>query len=280
MRLVLALIFFVAHSSHAFVHKKKSLYEVGVATVSITVPDYPGSNEYLGRLIPTPYFVYRGEVVRSDEEGALRGRFFKSEDIEFDLSFGAAFPVNSKNNKARQGMDDLGWLGELGPRLKYKLLPSTAKDRMWIEFPLRFVFSTDFKKWDHRGFRFAPTFYYQVNKIMKKKFTISYRLGAIFATEPLMEYFYNVPQKDVTAERPYYQAKGGFLGAKAGISLSFASSENLWWFTSLSHTSYEGAVNLESPLFKTKSSWTGVIGFVWSIYQSEDKVKPPVLLGE
>src|SRR5687767_4626040 len=62
------------------------LWEAGVLGAVISAPDYPASNERQTVALPFPYFVYRGPIVRSDEKGLLRGRIFRSERAEIDIS--------------------------------------------------------------------------------------------------------------------------------------------------------------------------------------------------
>src|SRR5690606_39938878 len=62
--------------------RAKPLWEVGVAGGAGWLPDYPaaGQNHFNG--IALPYLVYRGEFLRADEKGLVRGRFVKSRDFE------------------------------------------------------------------------------------------------------------------------------------------------------------------------------------------------------
>ena len=71
---------------------ERPLWEVGVAAGGGWFPDYPAAsqNHWLGIALPT--FVYRGEILRSDESG-LRGRFLRGERVQLDVSLGGALPA-------------------------------------------------------------------------------------------------------------------------------------------------------------------------------------------
>ena len=119
---------------------KKPLYELGVLTGVGEISDYPASNQSRLRTITLPSFRYRGDIFRNDRKGT-RARFIRGKEYSIDLSFGASFPANSKDNTARTNMEDLDWLGEIGPRLNIDLLKRDNTE-IEFEFPLRYVFST------------------------------------------------------------------------------------------------------------------------------------------
>lgn len=93
------------------------LWELGVVIGAGYAPDYPAADEYSARILPLPYFVYRGKVFRSEESGLLRGRIVQTARVEFDVSVAGAVDTKSHQNDARRGMPDLDWMGQIGPRL-------------------------------------------------------------------------------------------------------------------------------------------------------------------
>jgi outer membrane protein len=82
------------------------LWEVGAGVAYARLPDYRGSDEAHGYVLPFPYLVYRGDFFKADREG-MRALFFSSKYAELDFSAGATVPVNSTRNRARAGMPDL-----------------------------------------------------------------------------------------------------------------------------------------------------------------------------
>jgi hypothetical protein len=99
------------------------LWELGLVGGGGYLPDYPAASQNHWRGIGLPYAVYRGDFLQVGERGIVRGLFLDLRQFEFDLSADASFPVNSSDNKARQGMNDLDTLFEIGPKLIYKFLP-------------------------------------------------------------------------------------------------------------------------------------------------------------
>ena len=90
------------------------LWEVGGGATFLRVPDYRGSEDVRNYVLPIPWFVYRGDIIRADRDGA-RARIFDSERVKVHLSVSGSVPVDSDRNLAREGMEDLSPLFELGP---------------------------------------------------------------------------------------------------------------------------------------------------------------------
>ena len=70
-------------SSH-FLDEKQPKYELGVGAIGLQSPFYPGAGQSRFRVIPFPFFIYRGEVFRADDEGT-RARLQKAQSYEFGL---------------------------------------------------------------------------------------------------------------------------------------------------------------------------------------------------
>lgn len=234
------------------------------------LPDYPaaGQNHFNG--LALPYIAYRGEILRSDEKGLLRGRLMHTDDIEFDISLNGSFPVDSDDNDARRGLPDLDWLGEIGPRLQVVLARAPAGSaKVELELPIRAVFSTDFSDWNYRGVVAAPEIAYQHRNFLGQDIQVKLGMGATFATVQLMEYFYEVAPRFATAARPAFTADSGYLGSKVQL-VGFKALNDRWRaFAGLKVDLHHGAANEDSPLFKDKTTFSAGLGLVWSFYQSD-----------
>ena len=136
--------------------EQKPLFELGVAGGVGYVPDYPaaGQNHFNGIALPFP--IYRGDFIRSDSKGLLRGRLIHSQNFELDVSFSGSLDADSDDNDARRGMPDLDYMAEVGPRLQWTFARAARWARMDLELPVRAVFSTDFSSVEHRGFLIEP----------------------------------------------------------------------------------------------------------------------------
>ena len=167
--------------------KTEPLWELGLGAAGLYLPHYPAAAQNQTRFLPFPFLIYRGEIFRSDEKGYLRGRIFKSERVELDLSFSGSLPVDSEDNDARSGMEELDWLAEIGPRLQINLLKTGDPSRnakIDFELPIRGVFSTDFSEApDYRGIKFAPAVVYENENVGDSSVNFKVSAAAIFATE-------------------------------------------------------------------------------------------------
>ena len=251
----------------------KPLWELGVAGGGGYLPDYPASDENRFKGIALPYAVYRGEILRAGDKGIVRGRFLKNDRLEFDLSADGSFPADSDDNDAREGMDDLDFLLEVGPRLQVVLARAARDAKIELELPVRAAFSADFFEIKYRGVLTHPKISYQHNDFLGTKIQMKLSAGPIFATEELHDYFYEVNANDVRAGRPLFDADPGYLGSEFQLGLSRSITENIRVFGGVQLGYFEGAANEDSPLFRDELTVGAGIGLVWSFFQSEQRVK-------
>ena len=249
----------------------KPLWEWGFASIGIWTPDYPGAEQGKSRVLPAPWFYYRGPVFRADEDGGFRGRFVNQSRWELDLSIGAAFPADSEDNEARRGMEDLDWIFEIGPKAVYFINPRDAENRFTFNVPFRIVSSTDFGRLDGRGYLTEPYVSYQDKVFLHPSLGASYRLSLTFGTRPINEYFYEVSPEEALPDRPQYRARGGYMGANVSYGLFWQATRNWRFFAAWSGNWYEGVANEDSPLMKKKWTNSGAIGFLWRFYESETR---------
>ena len=254
----------------------RPLWEIGVGAFSGYIPDYPAAGENTVRAIGAPYVVYRGDILRvggEENSGAVSGRFLKNERYEFDVSLSAAFPVSSKDNKARRGMSDLDFLFGIGPQLKFKLINEPNHRRLNFNLQARAVFSTDFSSVIGRGYVFNPKITYSHENLTDLKLKVRTSVGPIFATDKLMDYFYRVKPPDVRRGRPEFNADAGYLGTNISLGFSKRFNRRFRVFLGTRVGIYSGATNEDSPLFKDEVN-AGVFGaFVWSFYQSKSRAR-------
>jgi hypothetical protein len=251
----------------------KPLWEFGIGAFVGWLPDYPAAGQNTVRTMAVPVPIYRGDILRvggEDNRGAVSGRFIKNDRFEFDVSLSAAFPVDSGSNSARRGMPDLDFLFGIGPQLRFKLINKPGHRQLNLNLQARAVYSTDFSSVDHRGYVFNPKLNYTREHLSDLDLKVFTSAGPIFATEKLMDYFYQVDPEFVTPTRPSYDADAGYLGSNItlGVSKRFNSRFRLLLGTRLGiHT---GATNDNSPLFKDELNLSVFTAFMWSIYQSEE----------
>ena len=266
--MALVAVLFACGAALAGTHSKP-LFELGVAAGGGYLPDYLAADESHVRALALPFVAYRGEFVRSDEKGLLRGRLLSTERLELDLSLTGSFPADADDNEARRGMPDLDWLGEIGPRLQITIARAGRDAKLEVELPLRVVFSTDFSTLDYRGVVFAPDLAYQHDDFLRTGLEIKLGGGASFATRQLMDYFYEVESRFATPARPAFSARPGYLGAKLQLTTLYPIDNRIRSLLVVRADSHHGAANRNSPLFRADLTASVGVGLIWSFYQSE-----------
>jgi len=254
----------------------RPVWEAGIFAAAFNSPEYPAADQSQTNVIPAPYFIYRGETIRIGEGSIARAVAIDKSWYELDLSLAASFGANSDDNMARAGMPDLDFIFELGPQLKMRLskmeFAEHGRAELFLNLQTRAVFSTDFSGIDHRGYAFQPDLRYMQRGWLSEKTALSISLSPTWATEKLHDYFYQVDQAFVTEQRQTYDAKGGYLGTRLLVSVSFNATENIRMFIGGSTSMHAGAANEDSPLFLEKNTYSIGLGLVWRLWESEQRV--------
>ena len=252
--------------------EQNPIFELGMAGGVGYVPDYPaaGQNHFNGIALPFP--IYRGDFIRSDSKGLLRGRLIHSQNFELDVSFSGSLDADSDDNDARRGMPDLDYMAEVGPRLQWTFARAARWARMDLELPVRAVFSTDFSSVEHRGFLVEPQLAYQHENFLDTGAKLKLGLSTIFADEGLQDYFYQVDVPFVTDARPAYDGRAGYLGSRLRLLFLHPVGKRLRLFVAGDLHSHHGASNENSPLYGEDFTYSTGTGLIWSFYQSDRKV--------
>lgn len=248
----------------------KSLWELGLAGGIGWTPDYPAAGQNHFRGLGLPFVIYRGEFFQAGERSFARGLFINTDKVEFDLSFAGTLPADSSDNDAREGLDDLDFLGEVGPSLVYFIDRDEAGNHTRIEVSLRAVLSTDFSDFDYVGLVFHPVFareFVDVGGIEDLETTWS--IGARWADDGVMDLFYEVPVEDANDDRDAFNAKPGYLGSNLYGSVTYPFTDNFRLAVAGNLASYHGAKNQDSDLFIDKFNVGVGIGAIWTWWKSE-----------
>jgi outer membrane protein len=263
---------------HDLVSERRPLWQFGFGAGGGVTPHYPAANQSSLRFIAIPTFRYRGQILRSDDEGT-RARLVRFEDTEIDLSGGASFPVNSYENEARSNMPKLDWIGEAGPRLGFRWRirredcapegPCGRGDLVRLLLPIRTVFSSDFSSVTHRGFIFQPELSFErifrKSEMLNSEIAIEFDTSISLISQHLAEYFFSVPPEFASSNRASYDARAGLLSVSAGLILKISqrrgNNVGSTFFAGVRHNHHGPSVNRESPLHKadqTVTVFTGV----------------------
>jgi len=227
---------------------KKPVLELGVGVMGLRYPVYLGASKQKTLLLPVPYIQYHGEAFEVDNSGVKKS-LFDVDGLRVDMSLSGSLPVDSGSSALREGMEDLDFIFETGPKITYELWKEEAYT-LSFHVPLRSVISTNFEDdISHRGFFTSPHFKLSQTHHDRK---ISCSSGVVFASEDYHDYFYGVDAKYATAQRSAYSAKGGYGGFRN--ELGFSDQQGSWVYDAyIIHYLLDGAVFEDSPLVEQKN---------------------------
>jgi hypothetical protein len=250
----------------------KPLWELGLVGGGGYLPDYPAASQNHWRGIGLPYAVYRGDFLQVGERGIVRGLFLDLRQFEFDLSADASFPVNSSDTKARDGMDDLDTLFEIGPKLIYKFLPRGSGQELDLSVATRAVLSTDLVNWRYQGFVVNPGLTYRDERFLNGDLRLVAGINPLFGFDGLNRYFYQVKERYVRPGRPQYDADPGYIGTELTLGASWSPLERVRLFGGIVPGYYKGSANEDSPLYRDNFNIAVGGGLRITLFQSERRV--------
>lgn len=267
MRRVLACLLLVS-SGAALAQEPR--WEAGVGFGGLYLPDYRGSDEERGYVVPWPYIVYYSDRVKLDREG-LRRRVTLSPGLSLVASVSAATPVNSEDNEARAGMEDLGFAFEVGPSLEADLWRGEGRKRLAFQLPVRAVLATDLDVIDYIGWVFTPRFVLHVPylRLWPREWDVDVTVGPLFASDRYHDYYYRVAPQYATATRPAYDAQAGYSGSR--VSVGGSTRVGRYWFGAyVRYENLAGAVFADSPLVRKEDAFVVSAGMAYIFAQSDE----------
>jgi MipA family protein len=248
------------------------LYELGFGVGSSYHPHYPGSDQSRLDTLPFPYGVYRGKFLYADRRGNARARLLRSDTWELSLSGGGGFPIKSSENNARAGMQDLDWMGQVGPRILVKLFEFSNGQTLRLGLPFRAVLTSfDFHTFKHRGYIYAPELIY--SGFLSETVNFFSVLTVSASDKNFMEYVYGVSEGDVTPTRRAFDAQRGYFNSSLTVGFSIDTFKGrLRLMPVATIASQHGAANQESPLMKTLTNVTLGLVIIPIVYHSDQLV--------
>lgn len=271
-RLIVALLLLSSLLPGGAFCEEKPLWELGVGMGLLQIPDYRGSDENRLYALPYPYLIYRGDILKIEEQ-RITGQIFKTDRILLSFSGYGSVPVKSSNNTARSGMPDLDPTFELGPSLKIKLWESKEdKFKSDLTLPVRAFFSTDFSSVRREGWVFGPRINFEKNDLIPYTgLNLGISIGPMFSDSGYHAYYYTVEPAYTTAGRPAYSAGGGYSGSAitAGLSKEY---DRFILSAFVSADFLRGATFADSPMVKRKESIMSGFSVSWIFYKSDKTV--------
>lgn len=250
---------------------QEPLWEFGLGVGAFGFADYRGADTGKVYPLPVPYFIYRGQFLRADRDG-VRGRLFKHEFVELNISLNATTPIRSSGTVARGGMPNLHSTVEIGPSLDLHLWRATdGQARLDLRLPLRTAMTVDSSP-DAIGLLFAPRLNIDLLGVAGHAgWNLGMLAGPLFADRRYHGYFYDVAPQYATRGRPAYSARGGYSGAQALVSLS-KRFPTYWVGCFARYDALGGAAFVDSPLVRSNDYWTAGIAIAWMISRSSTMV--------
>jgi outer membrane protein len=251
---------------------QKPLWELGVGASALYFPDYPGSDESSVYAIPFPYFVYRGDFFKVDRDG-VRGIFFDTDRAEVNVSLGASLPVSSDDNRARQGMPDLEPTVEAGPSIDINLWRTPDRRyRLDLRLPVRMAVTVKGGMQD-AGWVFSPRLNLDLIDVAGLAgWNLGLLAGPMFGSERNHAYFYSVDPQYATADRPAFDAQGGYAGSQLLVAVS--KRYRRYWFGAFARwVDLRGASFADSPLVEREQALSAGIGVAWILGESSTLVE-------
>lgn len=249
------------------------LWEAGILAAGGYVAHYPAASQGQVRGLPVPYLIYRGDNLRIGDKGIVRARQELANDrLELDIGLDGAFDVDSKDNKARRGMDDLDLLIEVGPELTWHFNPKTDPVQVDLGVEVRAVVATRLIAFDYTGITVNPELSWFDRSIGNGQWRAYAAIGPVFGFDGVNEYFYQVDGADSTATRAPYRAKSGYIGTETTLGMAYAVNDNLLLFSAAQVGYFAGAANKDSPLHRDDVNINVGVGVRWSFWQSDVRV--------
>ena len=263
-----ASLFLVASMAQA---EDKPLWELGVGATALAFPDYRGSDQTRNYVLPIPYFVYRGELLKADRDG-VRSVFFNSDRVEINISAGASFPIDSKDNDARRGMPDLKPTVELGPAVDLTLWRSDPRGmKLTLRLPVRAGFTVE-RSPESIGWVFSPRINLDIEDVGG---LYGWNLGLLaspaYGDRRFHRHFYSVAPEHATPLRSAYDAPAGYSGTEflAAVSKRFSQ---YWVGGFVRYDTLAGAAFEHSPLVRTRGYFAAGIAVAWIFAESSQRV--------
>ncbi len=249
-------------------------WELGVGLGGLSMPDYRGADERHAYFLPLPYVIYRGDRVSIDREG-VRNKVLGLDRVKLFLSITAGIPVHSDRNQAREGMPDLDPTLEIGPSLEMDLWEGRGKEKLSLGLPLRAAIATNLAHFRNVGWVFAPNLDLKLPIFgPDEDGVLDFSLGPLYASNKYHDYYYAVDREFATAERPAYDAHGGYSGSRFTIGLSRRVGD-IWFGAFARYDDLSGAVFADSPLVKDKRSLMLGGGIAYIFAKSKVEGAPP-----
>lgn len=238
------------------------LWELGLGVAGLNLPHYRGAEKSRRWLLPVPYAIYRGDVLRADRDG-VKAMLLDSDRIDFDLSLEATAPSRSADEPARAGMPDLKGTLEFGPNVNLRLASGPGW-KVEARLPVRAAFTLQTRV-RAVGFTAAPS----LNLDQRiAGWNVGTELALQWGSRDFHRHYYSVDPAYATATRPAYDAQPGRAGYHATLAATRRDGP-LWYGGFISADSLSGARFRDSPLVRRNHNLTFGFAVSWVLWQAD-----------
>lgn len=252
-------------------YEELPLWELGLGIGGLHQPYYVGTEQNRTFAFPVPVPIYRGRVIKSDDEG-VRAELFNSENFKLEFSLDFNLAVDSDDVDLRNGMPDIDSRLQIGPSLEVKLAQN--EHSQWqLNFPIRASIGISGDGLDESGVTFAPNVtYFRDFDWSGTPWRAGVALGPQFGSRDYQNLYYGVDQAFATDTREAYNADSGYSGSRLLMTLRSQNRERLWvWF--VRYENINGATFEDSPLVETNDGLS--VGLIFSkfLFKSKETVR-------
>ena len=244
--------------------------EIGLGIGALRFPDYPGADEHRTLLLPFPYIIYHSRYLDVNRD-QVRGKLLSGKRLSLEVDFAGSVAVDSSRDQERQGMPNLGWIGEAGPALRYQAWSNhTGNMHMSIVLPVRVAVSADALNLHHRGEVFEPRL-----ELVKdigygdRILNIGTSLSVLYGSRDYFQYIYGVPPQYATIVRPAYNAPAGYGGYRISLGGSLHRG-NIVYGAFIAYVNLNGAAFVNSPLVSRTQDLSFGIMVAWILKRSNN----------
>jgi outer membrane scaffolding protein for murein synthesis (MipA/OmpV family) len=243
-------------------------WQMGLGLSYLRLPHYLGSNESKNYILPFPHVVVKSKYLSVDRN-LIEGHFLSSAVFKLDVSFSAAFKVDSDDNGLRQGMPDLDYIIESGPSLNWLIAGKFNSTRnIVLKLPIRAAFTTDFKRTESIGWRIAPSIHWYNEWRNEHKWEVTNTLRLLYAAQDYHAYLYSVDSTFALAGRPTYTAEKGYGGWQYKFILKYKkANRTLGVFFTYSNIVH--AVYRDSPLVVENTDMAVGVYASWTLWRGK-----------
>jgi outer membrane protein len=235
--------------------------ETGLGITVVKVPHYLGSDESEVYVLPVPYIRYQSENLNIDRN-FIQQKLFQRGKWSIEISLSGAVPVDNEKSSARKGMDDLDFIGEIGPALQYHFSGDRLNNNaLYLSMPIRGAISTDFTQASYRGYSFNPRLFwrkaYQYEDMLVRS---QVSAGMRSASSHMHDYIYGVDARFSNDERKQYSGSAGYGGLTTSYNVSVLFDDYML-AGFIRYANVRGASFEDSPLVRQRSSY--LFGGAW-----------------